>query len=171
MPGLEGGVCRPPLSSGIVSSLTASRLPLPDLVLACSTSDRSTEEEGPGLPKLVSLAICRRCRLAKGDDSGGEEGERCSRFDRGDVGKGMVPGAGEGDADGVDTDEEWRYGDSGVLLCPALGESLAFLNRFSSEYLDPSLRGALSARWGSGSASCPADRGLRELDEGTGRSS
>jgi hypothetical protein len=37
-------------------------------------------------------------------ESRGEEGERYSRFDRDDAGKGMVPG--QRDAEGVDMDEE-----------------------------------------------------------------
>jgi hypothetical protein len=69
----------------------------------------------------------------------------------------MVPGPGEGDVEGVETHEGWRYGDSGVLLCPVLCELLAFLNRFSSKYLDLSLRSTLSTHWGSGEASCPAN--------------
>ena len=65
----------------------------------------------------------------------------------------------EGDADEVEDDEERINGDSGALR-PVLGVSLAFPNRFSNEYFEPSL---LVARGGSGSASCPADHDLREL--------
>jgi hypothetical protein len=56
------------------------------------------------------------------------------------------------------------------MLRPALGVSLAFLNRFSSEYFDPSMR--VGARGGYNSSSCSADHSLRELVErgGTGRS-
>jgi len=81
-----------------------------------------------------------------------------------------VTGMGEGDADRVEADEERIYGDSEVLRS-VLGVSLAFLNRFSNDYLEPSLR-VVGARGGSGSASCPADRGLCELVgcEGTGSS-
>jgi hypothetical protein len=100
----------------------------------------------------------------------GDEGDRWSNPDRGDVGKGMVPGAGEGDADGEEAAEDGRCGDSGVLFPAVL--SPTFLKRFKREYLDPSLRGTLGTRSGSGSASCPADLGLREPEgEGTGRSS
>ena len=95
---------------------------------------------------------------------------RWARFDRGEVGRGIAARAGEDDADGVEADEEGLYGDSGVDS-PVLGVSPAFLNKLSKEYLDPSLRAG--RRGGSGSASCPADRGLPELeeDEGIGRSS
>jgi len=62
-------------------------------------------------------------------------------------------------------------GDSGELSPAVVGMSPAFLKRFRSEYLDPSLRGTLGTRSGSGSASCSADLGLRELEgDGTGRS-
>ena len=57
------------------------------------------------------------------------------------------------------------------MLLPTV-VSAAFLKRFKSEYLDSSLRGMLGTQSGSGSASYPADLGLRELKvEGTGRSS
>jgi hypothetical protein len=107
---------------------------------------------------------------SQGDDSGGDEGERCGNLDRGgDIGKGIVARPGEGDADGVDATDEGLYGDSGVP-CPVLDVSPAFLNRFSSVYLDPSLRWTLGTRGYSGSTSCPADRGLRPgEEEGTGR--
>jgi len=49
------------------------------------------------------------------------------------------------------------------MLRPALGVSLAFLNRFSSEYFDLSVR--VGARGGYNSSSCPADRSLRGLVE------
>jgi hypothetical protein len=49
------------------------------------------------------------------------------------------------------------------VLCPVLAVSPALLNKFKRGYLDPSLRGALGARRGLGSAS---DLGLRELDGG-----
>ena len=52
------------------------------------------------------------------------------------------------------------YGDSGVLFPAVVGVSHTFLKRFRSGYLDPSLRGSLGTRSGSGSASCPADLGL-----------
>jgi len=107
--------------------------------------------------------------IAKGDDSGGDEGERYSKVERGgDIGKGIVAGPGDADADPVDATDEGLYGESGVP-CPV---SPAFLNRFRREYLDPSLRWTLGARGYSGSASCPAERGLRSgEEEGTGRSS
>jgi len=41
--------------------------------------------------------------------------ERWLRFDRGDAGKGIVRVMGEGDADGVEAEGEWIYGDSRVL--------------------------------------------------------
>jgi hypothetical protein len=50
------------------------------------------------------------------------------------------------------------------VLRPMLGISLAFMNRFSKEYFEPSLCVA-DERGGSGSVSCPADRDLRELVE------
>jgi hypothetical protein len=75
----------------------------------------------------------------------------------------MVPGAGEGDAEGIEAAKEGICDDLGVLL-PAV-VSAAFLKRFNSEYLEPSLRGTLETRSGSGFASCPADLGLRELEE------
>jgi hypothetical protein len=80
-------------------------------------------------------------------------GERCGKLIQGgDIGKGIVLGAGEGDAEGVEAIDEGLYGEvSGVvLLC---GMSPAFLNRFNSEYLDPSLRWTLGVRRSSGSAS------------------
>ena len=91
--------------------------------------------------------------------------ERWLRFGRGDIDKGIVTGMGEGDADGVEAEGEWIYGDSRVLR-PVLGVSPLFLNRFSNEYLDLSLR--MGARGGSGSASCPA---VLELIEGEGTGS
>lgn len=100
----------------------------------------------------------------------GEEGDRWSNHDRGEIGKGTVPGTGEGDADGVEAAEEGICDDSGVLLPTVM--SAAFLKRVKSEYLDSSLRGMLGTQSGSGSVSYPADLGLRELEvEGTGRSS
>jgi hypothetical protein len=75
---------------------------------------------------------------------------------------------GQGDADGVEVDDEWLYSDSGVLR-RVLGISLPFLNRFGNEYLDPSLQ--VGARGGLGSASCPADCSLLELVEGEGTGS
>ena len=55
-------------------------------------------------------------------------------FARGDVGKGIVPGAGEGDADsGEEGAEDGRWGDSGVLFLAVL--SPAFPKRFKREYL------------------------------------
>jgi len=78
-----------------------------------------------GLPKLISHAIRRQCQFAKGDRSGGDAAEKWLRFDWGDVGNEMVTGMGEGDVDGVETDEEWIYRDSRVLR-PVLGVSLAF---------------------------------------------
>jgi hypothetical protein len=62
-------------------------------------------------------------------------------------------------------------GDLGILFQAVV--SPAFLNRFKSEHLDPSFRGTLGTRSGSGFgfALCPADLGLRELEgEETGRS-
>lgn len=80
-----------------------------------------------------------------------------------------MTGMGGGDADGVEVDEEWRFGYLGVLR-QVLGVSLAFLNKSSSEYFKLSL--GVVARSGPGSTSCPADRDLRELVEceGTGSS-
>jgi hypothetical protein len=106
--------------------------------------------------------------MARGDDSGSDEGERCGKPDQGgDIGQGIVARPGEGDADGVDATDEGLYGESGVP-CPV---SPAFLNRFKREYLDPSLHRMLGARGYSGSASCPADRVVRPGEEhGTGRS-
>ena len=64
-----------------------------------------------------------------------------------------MPGAGEGDAEGVEAAEEGMYVDSGVLFPAVVGGS-------PSEYLDSSLRGMLGTRSGSGSAFCPGDLGL-----------
>jgi hypothetical protein len=62
-------------------------------------------------------------------------------------------------------------GDSGVPFPAVVFPD--FLKRFKSGYLDPSFRGALGMRSGSGSgsASCPGDLGLREPEgrEQTGR--
>jgi hypothetical protein len=73
-----------------------------------------------------------------------------------------------GDADGVEADDVWLYGDSDVLR-PALGVSPPVLNRSSSEYLDPSLQ--VGACGCSGFAFCPADHSLFELVEGEGTGS
>ena len=105
---------------------------------------------------LVSLAIHGRCRIARGNDSGSDEGERCGKLDQGgDISKGIVarPREGDADADGVNATDEGLCGESGVP-CPV---SPAFLNRFRREYLDPSLHWMLGACGYSGSASCPAD--------------
>jgi hypothetical protein len=72
--------------------------------------------EGIGLPKLASLAIRGRIPLLKVINQVGT----WLRFDRGDVGKGIVTGMGESDADGVEAEREWIYGDSRVLR-PVLG--------------------------------------------------
>jgi hypothetical protein len=83
---------------------------------------------------------------------------------------GMVPGAGEGDADGEEAPEDVMCGDSRVLFPAAV--SPACLKRFKREYLDASFRRTLGTRIGSCSASCPANLCLRELEsKGTGRSS
>jgi len=65
--------------------------------------------EGVGLSMFVSLASHGRCRFARGDDSGGGESDSDERFERGDVGRGIVRGAGEGDdAKGVEAEDEGR---------------------------------------------------------------
>jgi hypothetical protein len=61
--------------------------------------------DGVVLPKLVSLAMSGLCPFAGGDDSGGE-GDRWARLNRGELGKGMVPGAGDGDAEEVEGVDE-----------------------------------------------------------------
>jgi hypothetical protein len=48
------------------------------------------------------------------------------------------------------------------VLRPVLGVSLAFINRFSNEYFEPSLC-VVDVCGGSSSASCIADHDLREL--------
>jgi hypothetical protein len=57
-----------------------------------------------------------RCWFTRGDNSAGEEGDRWSNPNRGDFSKWMVPGAGEGDADGEEAAEDGMCGDSGVLF-------------------------------------------------------
>ena len=55
-------------------------LTLAGLVRVCSKSEfGSSTQDDTGLPKLVSLAIRGRCRLAKGNDSGGEEGREMNQ--------------------------------------------------------------------------------------------
>lgn len=44
--------------------------------------------------------------ISERDDSGGEEGDRWARLYRGELGKGIVPGAGDGDAEGVEGVDE-----------------------------------------------------------------
>jgi len=51
-----------------------------------------------------------------------------------------------------------------LVLRPMLGVSLAFMNRISKEYFEPSLY-VVNERGDSGQASCPADRDLCELVE------
>jgi hypothetical protein len=63
----------------------------------------------------------------------------CARPALGEVESKILVGMGDGDANGVDTDDEWIYGDSGVLKL-MLGVSPPFRNRFSKEYLDAGLR-------------------------------
>jgi hypothetical protein len=46
----------------------------------------------------------------------GEEGDRWSNPDQGEIGKEMVPGAGESDIDGAEAAEEGICDDSGVLV-------------------------------------------------------
>jgi hypothetical protein len=46
-----------------------------------------------------------RCRFARGDDSGGE-GDRWARLNRGELGKGIVPGEGDGEAEGPEGVDE-----------------------------------------------------------------
>ena len=78
----------------------------------------------------------------------GEEGNRWRNPDRGDIGNGMVPRAGEGDAEGEEAAEDGMWGDSGVLFPAVL--SPAFLKRFKRGYSDSS-RGTLGTRSGSSS--------------------
>ena len=72
---------------------------------------------------------------------------------------------GEGDVNGVEADERWICGD----WCAESSVGCITRLRASNEYFEPSLR--IVAAHG-GSASCPANRGLRELVEceGTGSS-
>ena len=104
---------------------------------ACSASEScKSVAEGPALPKLVSLAMRGRCRFVRGDDSGGGEGDKWTRLNRGELGKEIVPGEGVGDAEGVEGVDEALYGQSGVL-CPALDVSPAMRKRFNKKCLDP----------------------------------
>lgn len=58
---------------------------------------------------FISLASRGRCRFARGDDPEGEESDSGERFERGDVGRGIVRRAGEGDdAEGVEAEDEER---------------------------------------------------------------
>ena len=108
--------------------------------------------------RMDGQIIRGRCWFARGDDSAGDEGER----------------------DGVTLKEEMLVrgrcqGRERVMQMakklPRMGGGVT-LNRFKSEYVEPSLRGTLGTRSGSCSASCLADLGLHELEgEGTGRSS
>jgi hypothetical protein len=67
----------------------------------CSASEScKSVAEGPALPKLISLAMRGRCRFVRGDDSGGREGDKWTRLNRGELGKEIVPGEGVGDAEG-----------------------------------------------------------------------
>ena len=54
------------------------------------------------------------------------------------MGKGMVTGMGEGDADEAEAEEQGIYGDSG-LLSMVLSVLLAFLNGLGNEYVKLSL--------------------------------
>jgi hypothetical protein len=47
-----------------------------------------------------------RRRFARGDDSGGGEGDRWARLNWGELGKGIVPGAGDSDAEGTEGVDE-----------------------------------------------------------------
>lgn len=59
--------------------------------------------EGAGLSRFISLASHRQCWFARGGGSGGKEGGDSGRFKRGDVGRRIACGAGEGDTKGVVT--------------------------------------------------------------------
>jgi hypothetical protein len=62
-------------------------------------------------------SIRGRCRFASGDGSGGDEGVRWARCERGEVGRVIAAGAGK-DPDGVEADEDGLYGDSVCLFQP-----------------------------------------------------
>jgi hypothetical protein len=117
------------------------------------------------VPKPVSLSGSKRLRFTRGD-SGGNEGKQWARLNRGELGRGIVPGAGDGDAERGRWTKRCK---ENRVMCTALGISLALQKTFKKEYLDSSLWWLMGTRSGSGSISCPADRGRLELER-TGES-